>query len=864
MRAAAAAGGGEMMRPIVFALACLAAAPSYGSPSFVFDAQKLFFKEGSGTGTVTVKRISNSNVTDTASYTWDLYAAGGYPSAGHGSGSLTFGPGEGSKTFTITIPNDNYFTDGFSGYANIAQGNAFAELIVQDDEPTPTLTGSNVSVAEGISGTTAVTLHYTLSAPFGNQPFVYFQTSGTATKDTDYTVSAMAQPSMYQTSFDVVVNVKGDSVPEPDETVVVTLTVGGLRADATLTILSDEYILTPESQQLERGTSGTLDLSSSTPAVGIEHVELSSSDPGVATVPPSIDIPSGTTSATIPVTAVGPGVATISAKLPPTRGSDTARANVLVYELSGLTFDRAIVAVDVGAQATVNAHLSPPSPLALTIKNSRPSVAEMPATFTIDGNGNGSIAVRGLSPGSSDVIVALPALYGSGTAGFRVEVSKPSGLSIASLSVRSGPAVGNQQVTLFGANIQGRCSVTFGGVSALNTAVAANGSVSTYTPPHAAGVVDVGLRCGTAEYVLQGGYTYTAAPPRLTGIAPANGSINGGTIVSASGENLPRGRCGLWFGDAPATTLTNLQTSEMSSIAPVHGPGVVAVTLRCGGDVSTLNDAFLYTSDEPLPLISAMNPPSAAPGERVLAGGSRFRTDDSIAFGTATGLDMTTAPNEHFITVPDIPSGTVSITLRDGSGHAVAGPSFVVKSPAAPQLTSAPAKVTAGAEIVVSGSGFRPSHSFTIGGATLTRIVAAPTYAVLRVPKSVPPQTATLALRDGAGAALATRSIEVTSSGVAIESVWPQCTSTEGGALVTIAGSGFAPGAVVTFGIADGTDTAVRDEHTIVVRAPASSGVSDAAITVTNPSLESGQLTGAFQYRWPESTCKPRRRTSGH
>jgi hypothetical protein len=854
-----------MMRPIVFALACLASASSYGSPSFVFDAQKLFFKEGSGTGTVTVKRISNSNVTDTASYTWDLYTGGGYPSAGHGSGSLTFGPGEASKTFTITIPNDNYFTDGFSGYASIAQSNAFTELFVQDDEPTPALTGSNVSVAEGNSGTTAVTLHYTLSAPFGNLPFVYFQTSGTATKDTDYTVSAMAQPSMYQTSFDVVVNVKGDSVPEPDETLVVTLTVGGLRADATITILSDEYILTPESQQLERGTSGTLDLSSSTPAVGIEHVALSSSDPGVAAVPPSIDIPSGTTSATIPVTAVGPGLATISAKLPPTRGGDVTRANVLVYELSGLTFDRAIVAVDVGAQATVNAHLSPPAPLALAIKNSRPSVAEMPVTFAVDGNGNGSIAVRGLSPGSSDVIVALPAQYGGGTAGFRVDVSKPAGLSISSLSAQSGPAVGNQAVTLFGSNIQGRCSVTFGGVSALNTAAAANGLVSTYTPPHAAGVVDVGIRCGTAAYVLQGAYTYTAAPPRLTSIVPANGAAGGGTIVSASGENLPRGRCGMWFGDTPAATLTNLQTSEMSAIAPAHATGIVAVTLRCGGDVFTLNDAFLYTSDEPLAVFSALNPSSAAPGERVLAGGTRFRADDTIAFGAVSALDMTTAPNEHFITVPDIPSGPVSIALRDGSGRVVSGPPFLVKPPAAPQLTSAPAKVAAGAEVVVNGSGFRPSFSFTIAGVTLARIATASTYAVLRVPKSIPPQTTTLALKDAGGASLATRPVEVTSSGVAVESVWPQCVSTEGGALVTITGSGFAPGAVVTFGIADGTDTVVRDEHTIVVRAPASSGVSDTAITVTNPSLDSGQLTAAFQYRWPESECgKPRRRAAGH
>ena len=99
------------------------------------------------------------------------------------------------------------------------------------------------------------------------------------------------------------------------------------------------------------------------------------------------------------------------------------------------------------------------------------------------------------------------------------------------------------------------------------------------------------------------------------------------------------------------------------------------------------------------------------------------------------------------------------------------------------------------------------------------------------------------------------RPIALTSAGVAVESVSPQCISTEGGALITIRGSGFQPGAVVTFGAADGTEVAVRDAHTIVARAPASSGVSDATITVINPTLESGTLTEGFQYRWPDSAC---------
>ena len=302
----------------------------------------------------------------------------------------------------------------------------------------------------------------------------------------------------------------------------------------------------------------------------------------------------------------------------------------------------------------------------------------------------------------------------------------------------------------------------------------------------------------------------------------------------------------------------------MSAIAPPHAAGAIAVTLRCGADSSKLNEAFVYTGDEPLAEIAVVNPSSAAPGERVLIGGSRFRLGDAVAFGGVPALDMTTAPNEHFVTVPEMAAGAVNITMRDASGRTVSGPTFVVRPPAAPQITSAPAKVTAGSELLVNGSGFRPSFSFALGGATLRSVNVASTFAVLRVPSTLQPQTTTLVMTDTTGAPLASRAMEVVSTGVAVESVSPQCVSTEGGALVTIHGNGFEPGAVVTFGIADATDVVVRDAHIITARAPASSGVNDATITVTNPSLEKGQLTGGFVYRWPDSACGPSRHRPAH
>jgi len=220
---------------------------------------------------------------------------------------------------------------------------------------------------------------------------------------------------------------------------------------------------------------------------------------------------------------------------------------------------------------------------------------------------------------------------------------------------------------------------------------------------------------------------------------------------------------------------------------------------------------------------------------------------------------VTTTASEHALTVPDVAAGAVAIALRDNDGHVLTAP-FTVRAPLQPLLLSAPASAVVGSEIVASGSDLRPSLVFTIGGVALQSIAVTPSSAILRLPQTLAQGASTLAIRD-AGSSLP---ITIAASGIAITSVSPQCMSTDGAALVTIHGSGFVDGAAVAFGLADATDVTVRDATTIVARAPASSGATDATIVVTNPSLDRAQFTG-FQYRWPESNCGAmRHHAAGH
>jgi hypothetical protein len=303
------------------------------------------------------------------------------------------------------------------------------------------------------------------------------------------------------------------------------------------------------------------------------------------------------------------------------------------------------------------------------------------------------------------------------------------------------------------------------------------------------------------------------------------------------------------LGGAAATTVENDLMTEMVAAAPAHAAGAVDVTLRCGSDTSMIASAFTYIAEEPAASIAAVTPLSAAPGERIVIGGSRFRQSDAIFVGNISAVSVSTTGSEHVVTVPDVPAGNAAITLTDAAGHTISGPALRALTPVTPQIFSAPDHVPASSEFRVSGTGLRRSLTFFAGDTPLILMSVAPTYAQLRLPPSIAPGTTTLKMNGD------TRPLEVTSNGLAVISISPQCASAEGGGLMTITGNGFASGAVVSVGAADSADVTVSDAHTIVARVPPSSGFPIESVTVTNPSGESGQLTNAFHY----GDCGPSR-----
>src|SRR5207247_2536833 len=148
------------------------------------------------------------------------------------SGTVTFAPGTVMQTVTVPVLGDSTFEPNETFVVNLTNPtNAFLARAqgvgtIRNDDPGPTLTINDVSVVEGDSGTVNAVFTVTLSPTVGSTVTVDYATAnGTATAGSDYVAASgtltFAAGVATQT-LAVVVN--GDTLIEPNETFVVTLT----------------------------------------------------------------------------------------------------------------------------------------------------------------------------------------------------------------------------------------------------------------------------------------------------------------------------------------------------------------------------------------------------------------------------------------------------------------------------------------------------------------------------------------------------------------------------------------------------------------------------------------------------------------
>ena len=228
--------------------------------------------ESAGTATFTVTRSGVTLATTTVDYTTANDTTGARPAtAGTDytatSGTLTFGPTETEKTFTVAITSDTVdeldetFLVNLSNASNATIDDAQATGTITDDD-TATISVGDATFPEGNSGSASRTFAVTLSTTSDRTVTVgYRVTNGTATSPADYTASAGTLSfAPGDTSKTITVSIKGDTLDEPDETLTATLSnpVNATITDgsATGTITDDDVKQPPVARITASTTSG--------------------------------------------------------------------------------------------------------------------------------------------------------------------------------------------------------------------------------------------------------------------------------------------------------------------------------------------------------------------------------------------------------------------------------------------------------------------------------------------------------------------------------------------------------------------------------------------------------------------------------
>jgi hypothetical protein len=189
------------------------------------------------TGTTNASFTVSLSKSWTSTVTVDYSTADGTAQAGSdyvakAATTLTFTPGQTSKTVTVAVngdttiePAETFFVN-LSNATNATISDSQGKGTITDDDQPPNISITDRTVTEGNSGTKNASFTVSLSSIFGGTVTVSYTTAdGTATAPSDYVAKAPTTLTFTpgQTSKSITVTINGDTTIEPTETFFVNL-----------------------------------------------------------------------------------------------------------------------------------------------------------------------------------------------------------------------------------------------------------------------------------------------------------------------------------------------------------------------------------------------------------------------------------------------------------------------------------------------------------------------------------------------------------------------------------------------------------------------------------------------------------------
>ncbi len=243
------------------------------------------------------------------------------------------------------------------------------------------------------------------------------------------------------------------------------------------------------------------------------------------------------------------------------------------------------------------------------------------------------------------------------------------GVSVGSVVPASGSPDGGDAVSLYGSGFVDGALVAFGGELAGDVQFIGAGQLNCTTPAHAAGSVAVRVTNPGGDFAeLADGFVYqSGGQPEILFLQPRLGGIQGGTPVTITGRRFASGLT-IDFGGIAATNVVMASDSQVSCSTPAHAAGKVNVTVtNPGGAAASFQEGFEYI-DSSGPLVSGLDPAtgSVAGGDDVTIYGSGFDSGATVTFdGIAATEIVTSPPGSIACKTPPHAAGSVDVVVTN-------------------------------------------------------------------------------------------------------------------------------------------------------------------------------------------------------
>ncbi|MDQ1539533.1 MAG: large repetitive protein, partial [Actinomycetota bacterium] len=416
--------------------------------------------------------------------------------------------------------------------------------------------------------------------------------------------------------------------------------------------------------------------------------------------------------------------------------------------------------------------------------------------------------------------------------------------TVSGMAPTSGPVSGGTAVVITGTNMYGVTGVKFDTTAGTAISYDSNTQLTVYSPAHAAASKTVTLAYGASSTASAGTFTWNAAAPTVTTIAPNNGPVAGGTSVVITGTGFT-GTTAVSFGGVAATSFIVNSATSITATSPPGTAGRVAVSVTTpSGTASTAPGAgFLYYVT---PTVSGLTPIEGPTTgfTNVNITGTGFLSVTGVDFG-GTAASSYTVNSDTSITAssPVHAAGATTVHLGYGGGAVVAGTFTYIGPPTFTLMTPTSGPTAGGTTVTVTGTNLQGS-AVTVGGLAATNVVVAADGTSLTF--VTPAESAgPAAVVIGAVAGTVSAGNYTYVAAPTVSSLAPTSGPAVGGTSVVITGTDFTGATTVTFGGVAATSYTVDSPTQITAVAPAGVGAVTVSVTTVGGS---GTSPGSYTY----------------